>query len=84
LEARARATAEPAPPRGPRRARSRPSLHADQDAAIEQISDVLGRALGADVEVSAAGRGYRAQLTFESLEEALDLARRVGWRSVRR
>ncbi len=83
LEARARASAAEATP-GPRRARLRPALHADQAAAIEQISDAFGQALGADVEVTAAGRGYRAQLTFESLDEALDLARRVGLRAVRR
>jgi ParB family chromosome partitioning protein len=82
LEARARSAAAEATP-SPRRTRSRPPLHPDQAAAIEQISDAFGQALGADVEVTAAGRGYRAQLTFESLGEALDLARRVGLRTVR-
>jgi ParB family transcriptional regulator, chromosome partitioning protein len=83
LEARARSSGGETAS-GPRRVRSRPALHPDQAAAIEQISDALGQALGADVEVTAAGRGYRAQLTFESLDEALDLARRAGVRSVRR
>jgi ParB family transcriptional regulator, chromosome partitioning protein len=83
LEARARSSAG-APASGPRRVRTRPPLHPDQAAAIEQISDALGQALGADVEVTATGRGYRAQLTFESLDEALDLARRAGLRSVHR
>jgi ParB family transcriptional regulator, chromosome partitioning protein len=83
LEARARSSAGRAAS-GPRRVRARPPLHPDQAAAIEQISDALGQALGADVEVTAAGRGYRAQLTFESLDEALDLARRAGLRSVQR
>ncbi len=82
LEARARSGAGGATP-SPRRARSRPALHPDQAAAVEQISDALGQALGANVEVAPAGRGYRAQLTFESPEEALDLARRVGLRPVR-
>jgi ParB family chromosome partitioning protein len=82
LEARARSSTGEATPRA-RRARSRPALHPDQAAAIEQISDALGQALGLDVEVSAAGRGYRAQLTFESLDEALDLVRRIGLRPVR-
>ena len=55
--------------------------HPDQQAAIDQIVDALGAALGAEVEVSPAGRhGYRAQLTFESLDEALALARRLGIR----
>ncbi len=83
LERRARlAEGRTAP--GLRRVRSGPSLHPDQAAAIEQISDSLGQALGADVEVTAAASGYRAHLTFESLEEALDLARRVGLRAVQR
>ncbi len=84
LEARARRASAGDDTPGPRRVRSRPALHPDQAAAIEQISDALGQALGADVEVTAAGRGYRAQLTFESLDEALDLARRAGLRAVRR
>jgi ParB family transcriptional regulator, chromosome partitioning protein len=77
LETRARsaATADgtPAPKRAPRRR----ALHPDQAEAIEQISDALGGALGAEVEVTPAGRGYRAQVTFASLDEALDLARRL-------
>jgi hypothetical protein len=53
------------------------------EAAIEQIVDVLGEALGADVQVSAVpGGGYRAVLGFESLDEALDLARRLRVRPV--
>jgi ParB family transcriptional regulator, chromosome partitioning protein len=60
-----------------RRPRARPNLHPDRQAAIDQIEDVLGEALGADVHVATAGSGYRAQVTFESLDEALDLARRL-------
>ena len=48
--------------------------HPDQQAAIEQIADALGAALGAEVRVRAGTRGYTAQLTFASLEEALQLA----------
>jgi ParB family chromosome partitioning protein len=82
LEARARSVGGEVAQRK-RRARSRPELHPDQAAAIEQISDALGQAIGADVEVTAAGRGYRAHLAFESLDEALELARRLGIRAVR-
>jgi ParB family chromosome partitioning protein len=79
LEARARSAA--APKRARQRAVRRP-LHPDQEAAIQQISDALGEALGADVEVGVGPRsGYRVQLSFESLDEALDLARRLRVRA---
>jgi ParB family transcriptional regulator, chromosome partitioning protein len=55
----------------------RPALHPDQAAAVEQIADELGQALGADLAVAPAGDGYRVQLSFTSLDEALELARRV-------
>ncbi len=60
-------------------------IHPDQQAAIEQISDALGEALGFEVAVSAAGgEGYRAQLEFASLEDALTLARRLRGRATAR
>jgi ParB family transcriptional regulator, chromosome partitioning protein len=75
LETRARAADDPA--RRRRRARSK-TLHPDQAAAIELIADALAVALGREVEVSPArGTGYRVQLTFDSLDEALDVARRL-------
>jgi ParB family transcriptional regulator, chromosome partitioning protein len=52
--------------------------HPDRQAAIDQISDVLGTALGADIKVRGAARGYTAQLSFSSLEEALQLAQRLS------
>jgi ParB family transcriptional regulator, chromosome partitioning protein len=75
LEARARtADTTPAPTAaGP----VRPSQHPDQRAAIEQIGDALGSALGADVRVRGSAGGYTAQLRFSSLEEALELAERL-------
>jgi ParB family chromosome partitioning protein len=81
LEARARATG--AGGDAPRATKSsRPELHPDQDAAIDQIADALGAALGADIEVTAAAGGrYRAHLSFESVDEALALARRLGLRA---
>lgn len=72
LERRARAVAEP---EGRiRRAR----LHPDQEAAIDQIADAVGSALGMDVDVTAAAGGYRAHLHFSSIEDALELARRMA------
>ncbi len=53
--------------------------------AIEQIADALGAALGRDVDVAPAkGTGYRVQLSFESLDDALDVARRLRVRAVSR
>jgi ParB family chromosome partitioning protein len=81
LESRARAAAAPSARR--RRARSTPSLHPDQAAAIELIADTLGAALGREVDVTPAkGAGYRVQIGFESLDEALDVARRLRVRAV--
>jgi ParB family chromosome partitioning protein len=62
------------------RHRSAPTLHPDQEDAIVQINDRLGSALGCDVEVTATAGGYRAHLSFETLEEALELAHRLGAR----
>jgi ParB family chromosome partitioning protein len=71
LEVRARGGRPPAA----KRARRPRSLHPDQEAAIIEINDLLESALGREVEVTATAEGYRAHLTFESLDEALDLAR---------
>ena len=75
LERRARAAAE-SPDRRP--ARRRGALHPDQQAAVEQLNDAFASALGADVQVTPNGDGYRLQLAFDSLDEALELARRLG------
>jgi ParB family chromosome partitioning protein len=80
LEQRARTAGTVSPERKARRSARRP-LHPDQAAAVEQIADALGEALGADVDVVPAGAGYRAQLSFESMDEALDLARRLRLRA---
>jgi ParB family transcriptional regulator, chromosome partitioning protein len=80
LETRARAARGQTTPR--RRRPRRRALHPDQEAAITQIADALGKALGLDVEVEPAAGGYRAQLTFESVDDALELARRLGVRAV--
>jgi ParB family chromosome partitioning protein len=79
LEARARAAAErPAIGRRARAGRRGPALHPDQEEAIARIGDELGALLGAGVEVLPAARGgYRVELRFDSLDDALDLARRL-------
>jgi ParB family chromosome partitioning protein len=74
LEARARGDRPPA--RSVRR-RPAPALHPDQEDAIVRINDSLGSALGREVEVTATAGGYRAHLTFDSLDDALELARRL-------
>jgi ParB family chromosome partitioning protein len=64
------------------RTRRRPrGLHPDQEAALAEIGDTFEAALGREVRVSASGAGFRAQLTFESAEEALELARRLKLRA---
>jgi len=73
LEARARG--ERPPTRAARR-RTR-ALHPDQEDAIIQISDSLGSELGRDVEVTATAEGYRAHLSFDSLEDALALGHQL-------
>jgi ParB family transcriptional regulator, chromosome partitioning protein len=79
LESRARSAGGRAPGERPV---IRRQLHPDQTAAIEQIADALGEVLGADVDVTPTpGHGYRAQVSFESLDAALDLARRLRVRS---
>ena len=74
LEARARGNR---PPAHAVRHRSAPTLHPDQEDAIVRINDSLGSALGRDVEITATAGGYRAHLTFDSLDDALELAHRL-------
>lgn len=81
LERRARASEEAETASSARRRQS-PRVHPDQQEAISQLSDLFGSAVGSEVEVSSAGAGYRVQLSFDSLEEALALARRLGVRAV--
>ncbi len=82
LESRARSSAGR---RAARKSRRRPErrLHPDQVDAIGRISDTLGAALGYELEV-APGKtgGYRVEICFDSLDDALDLARRLRVKSV--
>jgi ParB family chromosome partitioning protein len=56
----------------------RRAVHPDQEAAASRLGEAFGRALGADVKVTARGTGYKVAMTFESLDEALELASRLG------
>ncbi len=61
--------------------RPRKRLHPDQEVAAEQIADAFDAALGRGVEVTAtAAGGYSVHVRFQSHEEALALARRLGAR----
>ncbi len=51
--------------------------HPDQLEAAAEISDALGAALGVDVSVRAGSRGYTVQIALASVDEALELARRI-------
>jgi ParB family chromosome partitioning protein len=56
--------------------------HPDQVAAAQQIEDTLESLLGRDVEVAVRQQnGFRVQLTVDSLEDALELARRLRIRA---
>jgi ParB family chromosome partitioning protein len=79
LESRARSAGQGRPKRPPRTRGGQ--LHPDQAAAIAQIEDALGQALGVEIDVHPAVHGYRVGLTFASLDEALDLARRLRVRA---
>jgi ParB family transcriptional regulator, chromosome partitioning protein len=80
LEGRARGRSAPMTQR---RRNGPAALHPDQEAAIDRISDLLGSALGRDVEVTPGPHGqYRAKLSFVSLDDALELARRLAVKRV--
>ncbi len=57
--------------------------HPDQEAAAVEIAEALGGVLGAEVRVKALrGGGYRAELSFATPDEAIELARRLRPRAV--
>lgn len=84
LESRAREAGRrrtaPAPRASTRGAEG--GIHPDQAAAAGEIADTLSAALGQDVSVRPHGDGYRAELDLDSLDQALDLARRLRPRAV--
>ena len=77
LESRARAADNEGAASAKPSSASSSEEHADRQAAIARIADALGAALGADVRVRSGPRGYTAQLSFSSLDEALELAGRL-------
>jgi ParB family transcriptional regulator, chromosome partitioning protein len=52
-------------------------VHPDQEQAAREIADALGSALGAEVHVRPSRGGYRAELSFATPQEAIELARRL-------
>jgi ParB family transcriptional regulator, chromosome partitioning protein len=55
-----------------------PAEHPDQEQAAREIAEALGSVLGAEVHVKAKREGgYRAELSFSTPEEAIELARRL-------
>ncbi len=67
---------------GPRTAtRGRAAIHPDQEAAMSEIADALGAAFGRDVRVRPRGTGYKVELAFDSPDDAVELAERLGARS---
>ncbi len=63
------------------RVRSRPALHPDQRAIAERIADTLQPVFGREVDVVPGKReSFRVQLEIESIEDALELVRRLRLR----
>jgi ParB family chromosome partitioning protein len=66
-----------------RRKRAAASAHPDHEQAAREIAETLAGALGAEVRVRATSAGgYRAELSFSTPEEAMELARRLRPRVV--
>jgi ParB family chromosome partitioning protein len=58
-------------------AQGRAALHPDQEAAMAQIAERLGGALGTDVRVRPRGTGFKVELVFADADEAEALADRL-------
>jgi ParB family chromosome partitioning protein len=83
VEARARESNAEADAGGAARRRSRAQPHPDQEHAAREIAEALGGALGAEVRVKAlTDGGYRAEISFATPEDAIELARRLRPRAV--
>jgi len=86
VEARARESnvgAGAAPGGAGRHGRKAREAHPDQEEAAREIAHALGGALGAEVQVKVrSDGGYRAELSFATQEEAIELARRLRPRAV--
>ena len=67
---------------GPRVTRKgRAAMHPDQEAAVAEIAEAFGAALGSDVRVRPRGTGYKVEIAFETAGDALALAARVSPRA---
>jgi ParB family chromosome partitioning protein len=62
--------------------KGRAAVHPDQEAAAARISDAFGAVLGTEVKVRPRGAGYKVEIAFEDVDEALALARRLRPRAV--
>jgi ParB family chromosome partitioning protein len=82
LENRARASERPPGGTGRSRRAQRRQPHPDQLAAAEQIADTMASLLGREVDVApGTEESFRVQLTVDSLEDALELVRRLRIRA---
>jgi ParB family chromosome partitioning protein len=57
--------------------------HPDQLEAAVRLGDAFGRVLGVDVRVTPRGGGFRVQLAFDSLGDALEVTERLDATSSR-
>jgi ParB family transcriptional regulator, chromosome partitioning protein len=62
--------------------KGRAAVHPDQEAAAARISDAFGAVLGTEVKVRPRGAGYKVEIAFDDVDEALALARRLRPRAV--
>jgi len=62
--------------------KGRAPVHPDQEAAAARISDAFGAVLGTEVKVKPRGAGYKVEIAFDDVDEALALARRLRPRAV--
>jgi ParB family transcriptional regulator, chromosome partitioning protein len=53
-------------------------VHPDQAAAAADLAEALGAALGTEVRVRPRGTGYKAEIAFASMEDAIALAARLS------
>ena len=60
-----------------RRRRPPATLHPDAEQAAHEIAEALAGALGAEVRVRPTRDGYRAELSFATPQEAMELARNL-------
>jgi ParB family transcriptional regulator, chromosome partitioning protein len=62
----------------PKNRRAKKELSAEESAALDRVADEFETALGHEVEVRSKRGGVAVEIRLDSVEEALDLARRIG------